>query len=127
MYWFCVLIAGLLPYICTLIAKSSMPPSSNRNPREHLATVEGFRARANWAQSNSFEAFPLFAASVLSAHITGVEHECINALAMVFVGCRVLYIIVYITDRSTLRTLIWFGGLACCITLLVKAGLQSSL
>lgn len=89
-----MLIAGLLPDLCTLIAKSSMPIEANRNPREHLATLEGFRVCANWVQTNSFESFPIFAASILAAHITAVNSHVITRPAIAFVACRVLYIVV---------------------------------
>ncbi len=68
-YW-CVLVAALLPYIATAIAKAGGERFSNRNPRLWLDKQQGFRARANAAQANGFEAFPFFAAAVIVAHLT---------------------------------------------------------
>jgi len=62
-----VLIAGLLPIVCAGIAKWGVKDFDNRHPRQWLATLEGRRARANAAQENSFEAFPLFAVGVALA------------------------------------------------------------
>ena len=67
-YW-CVLIAGLLPYVATLTAKIGGEKFDNRDPREWLNRQSGHRQRANAAQLNSFEAFPLFAAAVVVAHM----------------------------------------------------------
>ena len=46
-FW-CVLIAGLLPFIATLTAKSRRD-FDNANPRAWLARQEGFRVRAHAA------------------------------------------------------------------------------
>lgn len=53
-----VLIAGLLPIVCAGIAKWGVKNYDNHQPRSWLALQEGYRARANAAQENSFEAFP---------------------------------------------------------------------
>ena len=99
MYWYCVLIAAILPYLCAIIAKSQMRLHENHAPREHIAKVTGFRARANWAQENGYESFPLFASAVIAAHVTNVPAEKISLWARVFVGARVLYSVAYIFDR----------------------------
>ena len=67
-YW-CVLIAALLPYAATLTAKIGGEKFDNRDPREWLSHQSGHRRRANAAQLNSFEAFPLFAAVLLVASV----------------------------------------------------------
>ncbi len=59
----CVLLAGFMPLLFTGYAKFTGPGFNNRRPRDFLAGLEGARQRANAAQQNSFEAFPLFAAS----------------------------------------------------------------
>ena len=89
-YW-CVLIAAMMPYIFTFIAKFTGGRYNNYSPREFLEKQEGFRKRANWAQMNSFEAFPAFAAAVIIAHLTGGEQGWIDTLAMAFIALRVVY------------------------------------
>jgi len=96
----------------------------NRQPRAYLAQLEGFRARANWAQNNSFEIFPVFAAAVIAAHVTSVDSETITNLALAFIVLRLAYVVVYIADQATMRSIIWFAGLGCCVYLLVLAGMQ---
>jgi hypothetical protein len=60
-YW-CVLIAALLPYLWTTVAKQSGERYDNRDPRGWIARQTDPRVhRANAAQLNAFEAFPTFA------------------------------------------------------------------
>ena len=114
-YW-CVLIAGLLPYAATMIAKSKQG-FDNAQPREWLAKQEGFRARANAAQLNSFEAFPLFAAAVIIAQLRGAPADTVNTLAIVFVVARVAYIATYVANLAVLRSLVWLVGLVCAVAM----------
>jgi uncharacterized MAPEG superfamily protein len=115
----CVLIAGLLPYLGTMAAKWGFNRFDNNNPREWLSKQTGFRARGNAAQANSFEAFPLFAAGVLVATYLKVPQASIDGLATVFVIARIFYIACYVTDRATLRSLCWLVGIASAVGLFV--------
>jgi len=117
----CVLIAGLLPYAATLTAKIGGTRFDNANPRDWLADQSGFRRRANSAQLNSFEAFPLFAAAVVIAQMLGASQSRIDTLALVFVAARVAYLCFYLADRATLRSLAWFVGLASVVAIFVSA------
>lgn len=116
-FW-CVLAAGLLPYIATVTAKGGVP-FDNRNPRDWLAKQEGWRRRANAAQANSFEAFPLFAAAVIVAFLVKAPQERVDTLALVFVAARVLYLVCYVADWSILRSLAWFAGIASAVWIFV--------
>jgi hypothetical protein len=60
-----ILIACLLPYVFTIIAKKTagFRAKDNQHPREFLAKTTGLAARANAAQQNSFESLPLFIAT----------------------------------------------------------------
>ncbi len=115
-YW-CVLAAALMPFLFTGIAKFSGGRYNNYSPREFLEKQEGFRKRAHWAQLNSFEAFPMFAAAVIIAHLTGAEQDYINTLAIAFIGIRLVYGAMYLANLAALRTLVWSAGLACVIAL----------
>ena len=110
----CVLIAGLLPYVATVTAKAGAK-FDNRNPRDWLAQQEGYRRRANAAQSNSFEAFPLFAAAVIVATLTHAPQDKVNVLAMVFIAARVAYLICYLADWSIVRSLAWLAGIVSAV------------
>lgn len=120
----CILLACLLPIACAGIAKSrgfGKPRREggydNHNPRAWLDQLQGFQARANAAQYNSFEALPVFIAGVLIAENGGAAQATVDALAVAFILCRLGYIGAYVTDRANLRSLLWLVGLACCVVL----------
>jgi uncharacterized MAPEG superfamily protein len=116
-----VLIAGLLPIVCAGIAKWGVKNYDNHQPRSWLALQEGYRARANAAQENSFEAFPLFAAGVALALWREVDAQAIAQCGWFFVAMRVAYIYCYVADRASLRSLVWCLGLAAAVRLYVLA------
>ncbi len=117
----CVLIAGLLPYVGTMAAKWGFRRYDNHNPRQWLAEQTGFRARGNAAQANSFEAFPLFAAGVIIATLAQVDAALTDALAVTFVLARVGYIVCYVADKATWRSIFWLVGLLSVVALFVEA------
>jgi uncharacterized MAPEG superfamily protein len=114
----CIVIAALLPYAAAVIAKSDKG-FDNADPRGWLAKQSGYRQRANAAQQNSFEAFPFFAAGVIVAHYLHAPQLQINALAVGFIGARILYLIMYISNKPTLRSLCWVTGFGCVVGLFV--------
>ena len=115
-FW-CVLVAGFLPYFGTLTAKIGGERFDNSNPRDWLNAQSGFRKRANAAQHNSFEAFPFFAAAVIIAHIAGAPQGRIDLFAVVFILARLFYIAFYVADVATLRSLAWFVGIGSVVAL----------
>ncbi|MFN9279582.1 MAG: MAPEG family protein [Betaproteobacteria bacterium] len=125
-YW-CVLLACLLPIVAAGVAKwgtFSRPAREggydNEDPRAWLALQSGRRARANAAQANSFEALPLFIAAVLTAQQLQVQQALIDGLSVAFVLLRVVYLVLYVTNRATARTLVWSAGMAVSIALMVS-------
>ena len=122
-YW-CVLVAALLPWICGLLAKRtgvgkrrSEGGYDNHNPRAWLAAQQGESARANAAQSNSFEALPFFIGAVVIAHQLGAPQGRLDMLAVAFVLLRLVYIALYVGDRATARSLVW--GLAVAVNIAI--------
>jgi uncharacterized MAPEG superfamily protein len=115
-FW-CVLVAGFLPYFGTLTAKIGGERFDNSNPRDWLNAQAGFRKRANAAQHNSFEAFPFFAAAVIIAHVAGAPQGRIDLFAVVFILARLFYIAFYVADMATLRSLAWFVGIGSVVAL----------
>ena len=125
---YCLLVACVLPIVCAGWAKAgtfSKPPSEggydNRDPRAWLAKQTGLRARANAAQANSFEALPIFIAGVLVAQQAGARQAWVDGLAVAFVAVRVIYIILYLQDRASLRSLVWMTGFGLCAALFLLA------
>jgi uncharacterized MAPEG superfamily protein len=116
-----LLLAGILPIVCAGVAKAGFRQYDNRDPRAWLARQTGFRARANAAQANSFEAFPFFAAGVLAAIAAGVDGARLAPLCIAFVLIRIAYIGCYLADRATLRSLVWVTGYGIVVALYVLA------
>lgn len=112
-FW-CVLVAGLLPYAASWIAKSKKD-FDNAHPRTWLERQHGFRARANAAHLNSFEALPLFAAAVIIAHLRGAPPHTVDLLAIGFIAARLIYLALYLANLATLRSLAWVAGLICVV------------
>ena len=123
-YW-CVLIGAFMPLMWTATAKfggsRKMSVGQNSAPREFLESVQGVQKRAHWAQQNSFEAFPPFAAAVVISHLAGGAQGTLDLLAMAWVATRVGYGICYLTDWATLRSLVWMAGVACVVALFIIA------
>jgi len=126
----CILAAALLPIVCAGIAKAGMfgvPRShggyENRDPRAWLARQTGYRARANAAQANSFEALPFFIGAVVVAHLTGGAQPLVDSLAAAFIVLRGAYIALYLADRDLLRTAAWTLAFGCCVALLFAGSL----
>ena len=116
-----ILIACLLPYVFTIIAKASggFKAADNQNPREFLAKTTGLAARANAVQQNSFESLPLFIAAILMAEYMVVSQHLIMMLGIAYIVLRIIYGICYLANISALRTIIWALSLACPIILLL--------
>ena len=126
-YW-CVFMAAMLPFMCTAIAKwgSFNKPRKeggydNHDPRAWLARQTDWRARANAAQANSFEALPLFIAGVLVAQQMGAPQGRVDALALAFVAARLAFIALYLADKASLRSLAWTVGVGCSVALFFSA------
>ena len=124
-YW-CVLLAALLPYLWTTIAKMSGERYDNRDPRGWLARQTNPRVhRANAAQLNAFEAFAPFAAAVLMAQLAAVHEARIALLAIAFVVLRFLHGLVYTLGlKHSLRSLAWFLALGCVFALMALAAMR---
>jgi len=122
-YW-CVLVAALLPLACSALAKSGglgKPRREggfdNNDPRAWLARQSDWVARADAAQSNSFEALPFFIGAVLIAHQLHAPQGRLDILAVLFVTLRVIYIAMYVAGLATVRSAIW------ALALLVNVGI----
>jgi uncharacterized MAPEG superfamily protein len=123
-YW-CVLVAALLPIVCAGIAKWGMFGKSrqqggydNANPRAWLATQTEWRARANAAQANCFEALPFFIGAVIIAHQLGAHQGRLDILAFLYIVLRMVYIMMYVADMPHVRSLVWVTALAVNVGIL---------
>ena len=115
-YW-CVLFMGLFPYVATGIAKKGFEGYDNGMPRQWLAKQTGFRARANAAQANLFESLPFFFSAVVIASIAHAPQNRVDMLAIGFVAARTVYLICYVADWPTIRSIVWLAGLTCVVAI----------
>lgn len=113
-----------MPWICAGIAKAGKRNYDNHNPREWLAKQTGYRARANAAQANCFEAFPMYAVGVLLAMMTNVDPSQIEMWAGVFIVSRIAYIACFLMDKDKLRSLVWLVGVISTVALYVLSANQ---
>jgi uncharacterized MAPEG superfamily protein len=120
----CLLVACVLPIVCAGLAKSKGFGKRRRDggfdnhaPREWLARQQGWHARANAAQANSWEALPIFLAGLFVAHQHQAAQATVDALAMGFVAARLAYVGLYLADQASLRSLAWFGGIGASAAL----------
>src|ERR1700761_6869033 len=97
-----------LPLMIILIIASIGPGKAdggktfdNGNPRDPAFYTPGLRARSQGAHQNGFEAFPFFAAAVILAEMRGVPQGMVDALAVAFVVVRIVYVLMYLTDRPS--------------------------
>ena len=125
-YW-CVLIAALLPIMCAWLAKSQglgkprkQGGFDNHDPRGWLARQTDWRARANAAQANTFEALPFFIGAVVIAHQLGAPQTRLDILAVLFVTLRIIYVAMYVAGLPMIRSAIW------TLALLVNVGILFS-
>jgi uncharacterized MAPEG superfamily protein len=123
-YW-CLLVAAILPIVCAGIAKSGMFSKprreggyDNNDPRAWLARQTDWRARANAAQANTFEALPFFFAAVIIAHQLGAVQLRVDILCFVWLVLRALYIIMYVGDMPKARSGVWAAALLVNVVIL---------
>jgi len=115
-YW-CVLFMGLFPYVATGVAKKGFEGYDNGMPRQWLAQQTGFRARANASQANLFESLPFFFAAVIIASIANAPQNRIDLLAIGFVAARIAYLVSYVADWPTTRSIVWLVGLSFVVAI----------
>jgi len=115
----------LLPIVCAGVAKWGAVGKSrreggydNHNPRAWLAKQSDWRARANAAQANSFEAMPFFIGAVIIAHQLHAPQMRLDVLAFTWVVLRMLYILMYLADMATMRSVVWVLALGVNVGIL---------
>jgi uncharacterized MAPEG superfamily protein len=109
----CVFGAVLL-YLLTLAAGklSDIRRFDNANPRDPAFFQDPLRARALGAHQNGIETFPFFAFAVLLAEFRLGSLRLIDELAVLFLIVRIAYILTYVGNRPTLRSILWNIGFA---------------
>ncbi len=104
-----MIFAAVLLYLATVAPVKAFGHATfdNANPRDPAFYTPGIRARAQGAHLNGIEVFPFFAAAVLLSEFRDVPQHWIDGLAAGFVAIRLAYVIVYLANLATLRTVLW--------------------
>ena len=108
---YCIFAAVAL-YLLTIVPIKWMGGRDydNSKPRDPAFYNDAIRARALGAHQNGIEAFPFFAAAVLLAQFRDAPQNLINELAVLFLIVRVAYVLTYIGNRPSLRSILWNLG-----------------
>jgi uncharacterized MAPEG superfamily protein len=104
--------ATLLLYLLTIapIKWIGFRRFDNSKPRDPAFFEDPIAARALGAHQNGIEAFPFFAIAVLLAEFRGGPQRYVNELAVLFVIVRIAYVLTYLGNRPTLRSILWNIG-----------------
>lgn len=92
----------------------------NASPRDPEFYAVPLRRRALGAHQNSLEALPFFLAAVLLAEFRQVPQGLVDGLAAGFILARIGYILAYLTNQATLRSLVWMVALGLNVALLTS-------
>ena len=84
----------------------------NSRPRDPAFYEDGIAQRALGAHQNGIETFPFFAFAVLLAEFRLSPQRLIDELAVLFLIVRVAYVLTYLGNRPTLRSILWIIGFA---------------
>jgi uncharacterized MAPEG superfamily protein len=110
---FCVL-GALLLYLVTIASIKWIRFRSfdNSRPRDPAFYEDAIAQRALGAHQNGIETFPFFAFAVLLAEFRDSPQRLIDELAVLFLIVRVAYVLTYLGNRPTLRSILWSIGFA---------------
>ncbi|OIQ72978.1 MAPEG family protein [mine drainage metagenome] len=89
----------------------------NSRPRDPAFYEDPIAARALGAHQNGIEAFPFFAVAVLLAEFRAGPQRLIDELAVLFLIVRIAYVLTYLGNRPTLRSILWSIGFAINIAI----------
>jgi uncharacterized MAPEG superfamily protein len=95
-------------YLCTVAPAKALGHREFDNwaPRNSDFYQHPVRSRALGAHNNGIEAFPFFAAAVLLAEFRQAPQAWIDMLAAAFLITRVAFVLAYVGDRPTIRTML---------------------
>jgi uncharacterized MAPEG superfamily protein len=121
-----LLTAVMLPILCSFISgyfryQQFGKAFDNKTPRLQAAKMEGAGQRAIAAQQNSWEALAMYSAALLGVHMSGLALDSIATLCMVFVVARVVYVVCYLANQDSLRSLSFLVSFGTCIGLFYQA------
>ncbi|WP_194755492.1 MAPEG family protein [Aliidiomarina indica] len=118
-------VAMLLPFLAKapLVFAMNREPGGydNRYPRVQQQKLTGFGQRANAAHYNSFEALLIYASAVFTAVTFGTVDSLTVMLGWIFIGSRILYLLFYWYNKSSIRSLSWLVGMVASFVMAGRA------
>jgi len=107
-----VILGTVLLYLLTIapLKATGSKGFDNANPRNPAFYGSGIGARSLGAHLNGIETFPFFAAAVLLAEFRHQPQHWIDLLAVSFLIVRVVFVLAYVGNWPTARTLLWNLG-----------------
>jgi uncharacterized MAPEG superfamily protein len=121
--------ATLMLYLLTIAAVKwiGFRRFDNSRPRDPAFYDDPIASRALGAHQNGIEAFPFFAVAVLLAEFRAAPQNLINELAVLFLIVRIAYVLTYLGDRPTLRSILWSVGFAINLTIFFMPAIRNYL
>jgi uncharacterized MAPEG superfamily protein len=109
-----MVLASMILYLLTLAPLKVIRHRDfdNSNPRAPEFYRSGISARVLGAHLNGIETFPFFAFAVLLAEFRHQPQHWINVLALGFVAVRLFFVLAYLANWPTTRTIAWNVGFA---------------
>jgi uncharacterized MAPEG superfamily protein len=125
----CCVFGALMLYLLTIapIKWIGFRRFDNANPRDPGFYQGPIGSRALGAHQNGIEAFPFFAAAVLLAEFRGGPQRIINELAVLFLIVRVAYVLTYVGNRPSLRSILWALGFLINVAIFFLPAIRSYL
>ena len=119
----CVFIMLLIVYLSRLPVSMAMNKSAsgydNKNPRDQQAQLTGWGRRALAAHHNSLESFAPFAAGVVICYLAKGSLLGSTVLSLLYITARIAFVVLYLADRSTARSLVWIVGVLATLGLYI--------
>jgi uncharacterized MAPEG superfamily protein len=108
----CCLFGAVLLYLLTVAPAKAIGfrDFDNAAPRDPAFYAHPLRGRALGAHLNGIETFPFFATAVLLAEFRAAPQHTVDALAVGFLLIRLAFVVAYLGNRPTLRTILWNVG-----------------
>jgi uncharacterized MAPEG superfamily protein len=118
-------IADVCLFLAMVLIIASIAPAKadgkgefdNANPRDPGFYRPGLRARALGAHQNGYETFPFFAVAVVLAEMRAVPQAITDGLAAAFLLLRIAFVLLYLGNRASARSIVWSLGFACNVAL----------
>jgi len=108
------LFGAVMLYLGTLAPTKALAPRefNNADPRNPAFYEHPIRKRALGAHVNGMETFPFFATAVLLAEFRSAPQPWVDGLAIAFLALRLAFVVAYLTNAPTARTVLWNAAMA---------------